>query len=138
MCGFACDPRLRAAGWKKDEASCELDHIIPMEVGGPHLKSNVQTICADCHKQKSIWEKLDDTAVVCIETEKTYVSFAEAAREYKVGRGNIADAVRTNKVGMWRNLHWMKVADAPKADDAVGWQDVRKAIMTMIENPVSD
>jgi 5-methylcytosine-specific restriction endonuclease McrA len=138
MCGFACDPRLRSSGWSKPEASCELDHIIPMEAGGPNLKWNVQTICADCHKQKSIWEKLDDTAVVCVETRETFVSFAEAARAYKVGRGAIADAVKASKQGAWRNLHWLKVTDAPRADDTIGWHNVRKSVMSIIENPMPD
>ena len=129
MCGFAVDVRLRKAGYRKDEASAEIDHIVPMENGGANISDNVQTICFDCHKQKSGWERLDDTAVVCIETGKTYISLAEAAREAGVARGAIADSLRNTHDHTWRSTHWLLVAKAPKADDVKAWGALRKTII---------
>jgi hypothetical protein len=33
--------------------AAELDHIVPISLGGPHSYSNVQTLCRQCNQQKS-------------------------------------------------------------------------------------
>jgi 5-methylcytosine-specific restriction endonuclease McrA len=41
---------------KKDiyaDNAAELDHIVPVSLGGPHSYSNVQTLCRDCNQKKS-------------------------------------------------------------------------------------
>ena len=39
----------------------EIDHIIPLAAGGSNDAKNLQLLCVDCHKDKTIQEKLDGT-----------------------------------------------------------------------------
>lgn len=34
----------------------EIDHIIPLEQGGSNDESNLQSLCINCHKEKSLKE----------------------------------------------------------------------------------
>jgi 5-methylcytosine-specific restriction endonuclease McrA len=42
-------------------AEYEIDHIIPLAAGGSNENTNLQLLCIDCHKDKTIQEKLDRT-----------------------------------------------------------------------------
>ena len=42
-------------------AEWEIDHIIPLAAGGTNDNKNLQLLCVDCHKDKTIQEKLDGT-----------------------------------------------------------------------------
>jgi 5-methylcytosine-specific restriction protein A len=51
---------LNASGGKCAECSAEflgkpwhLDHVIPLEMGGPDVPSNWQCLCVQCHKDKT-------------------------------------------------------------------------------------
>ena len=47
-----CDCKVQKVDIYKDNAA-ELDHIVPISLGGPHSYSNVQTLCRRCNKDKS-------------------------------------------------------------------------------------
>lgn len=49
LCGCSTPPEIR--GTLKDNAP-ELDHIIPLSLGGPHIESNVQCACRVCNMLK--------------------------------------------------------------------------------------
>jgi len=48
--------RLRALGFPTRRSLWELDHIVPLIDGGTHDLSNLQTLCAPCHRSKSARE----------------------------------------------------------------------------------
>jgi len=48
--------RLRAQGFVPRRSLWELDHIVPLIDGGGHDLVNLQTLCAPCHRKKSIRE----------------------------------------------------------------------------------
>ena len=47
-----CNCKVQKVDIYKDNAA-ELDHIVPVSLGGPHSYSNVQTLCRKCNQQKS-------------------------------------------------------------------------------------
>ena len=49
ICGRDTPPALRGT---KDPRAPELDHVIPMSKGGPHVRSNVQLACMACNNRK--------------------------------------------------------------------------------------
>jgi len=51
LCGKTTPKELRG---KTDDSSPELDHIIPLALGGSHTKSNVQCLCRKCNQMKGI------------------------------------------------------------------------------------
>lgn len=56
--------------------SPELDHIVPLAVGGAHVRTNVQLLCKACNARKHA--KIPKNIKVCAE-----VGYAEARRHYK-------------------------------------------------------
>lgn len=55
-------PEIRAAVWLRDGKKCkycgatealELDHIIPVSVGGSNTENNIEVLCAPCNRRKS-------------------------------------------------------------------------------------
>ena len=50
-CRF-CGCKVQKVNIYSDNAA-ELDHIVPVSLGGPHSYSNVQTLCRRCNQQKS-------------------------------------------------------------------------------------
>lgn len=49
LCGVSTPKRLRGT---RDDRAPELDHIVPLSVGGAHLPENVQCACRRCNQQK--------------------------------------------------------------------------------------
>lgn len=49
ICGCDTPPSLRGT---KDPRAPELDHIVPMARGGPHVRSNAQLACKACNNRK--------------------------------------------------------------------------------------
>jgi hypothetical protein len=49
ICGVITLKRLRGTC---DNRAPELDHIVPLSLGGPHSKSNVQCLCRKCNQSK--------------------------------------------------------------------------------------
>lgn len=47
-----CGCKVQKVNIYSDNAA-ELDHIVPVSLGGPHSYSNVQTLCRRCNQQKS-------------------------------------------------------------------------------------
>ena len=45
--------KLRALGFPRRRSLWELDHIVPLIDGGSHELSNLQTLCAPCHRKKT-------------------------------------------------------------------------------------
>lgn len=50
ICGGRTPPEKRGT---YDDDAPELDHIIPMSIGGPHMLFNVQCTCKKCNREKS-------------------------------------------------------------------------------------
>jgi 5-methylcytosine-specific restriction endonuclease McrA len=48
----ACKSRVQKTDIYADDAA-ELDHIVPLSLGGPHSYSNTQTLCRRCNREKS-------------------------------------------------------------------------------------
>lgn len=48
-----------AAKPQRVSKSTELDHIIPLHLGGSDSDSNRQALCSDCHKAKTASEATD-------------------------------------------------------------------------------
>jgi len=48
--------KLRALGFLPRRSLWELDHVIPLIDGGSHEPTNLQTLCAPCHRQKTAQE----------------------------------------------------------------------------------
>lgn len=46
---LAREPRCRACGAR----ATEVDHIIPLRLGGTHDLTNLQPLCASCHRRKT-------------------------------------------------------------------------------------
>lgn len=57
-CGVSTPERLR--GTKHDRAP-ELDHIVPLSMGGEHTKQNTQLLCKKCNRLKSSGKLFDQT-----------------------------------------------------------------------------
>jgi 5-methylcytosine-specific restriction endonuclease McrA len=52
--------RCSICGERKRKALLDVDHIIPLQMGGKHFdKGNLRTLCKECHKAKT---KLDSDA----------------------------------------------------------------------------
>lgn len=49
LCGVSTPKRLRGT---RDGRAPEIDHIVPLSVGGAHLPENVQCACRRCNQQK--------------------------------------------------------------------------------------
>lgn len=47
---------LRERGFKPRQSLWEVDHIVPLIDGGGHDLSNLQSLCAPCHKEKTARE----------------------------------------------------------------------------------
>lgn len=47
-----CDIKVQKQYILRDDAA-EVDHIVPLSLGGPHSYSNVQTLCRKCNQAKS-------------------------------------------------------------------------------------
>jgi 5-methylcytosine-specific restriction protein A len=38
-------------------AADEVDHVVPLAIGGPDTDDNLQALCIDCHRRKSAAER---------------------------------------------------------------------------------
>jgi 5-methylcytosine-specific restriction endonuclease McrA len=41
---------------KRITVACEVDHIVPLHLGGSNGMINLQSLCTECHKEKSNYE----------------------------------------------------------------------------------
>lgn len=63
------DPKARKAIMHRDKYTCqicgrltahgEVDHVVPLAVGGSNAPLNLQYLCKDCHKAKTEKEQKD-------------------------------------------------------------------------------
>lgn len=51
LCGRRTPRRLRGS---KDPRAPEVDHIVPLAIGGSHTKLNMQCLCCECNGKKKI------------------------------------------------------------------------------------
>jgi 5-methylcytosine-specific restriction endonuclease McrA len=71
--------KLRALGYRPRKSLWELDHVVPLIEGGGHEPSNLQTLCAPCHKRKTAREAAARRAARAEREEEAVLSAAEAA-----------------------------------------------------------
>lgn len=43
--------------WMGGDLELDVDHIVPIKLGGKHQLSNLQYLCPNCHKQKTVKER---------------------------------------------------------------------------------
>ena len=71
----AAGPRLRRQTLARDRYTCrrcgvvdrsgrslQADHIAPLDLGGANALDNMQTLCIDCHRAKSVAEQKEAAA----------------------------------------------------------------------------
>lgn len=49
--------KCRKCNWFFPESKLEVDHIIPLSQGGPDTDENKQTLCVNCHAEKTRHEQ---------------------------------------------------------------------------------
>ncbi|MGH7743192.1 MAG: HNH endonuclease [Candidatus Dormibacteria bacterium] len=75
---FTIPPSLRSRILKRDRQTCrycrtiagpfEIDHVVPVALGGATAQSNLVTACAECNRKKSaqIWKPIPLVVMRCL------------------------------------------------------------------------
>lgn len=108
--------------------SLEVDHIIPVNMGGTHLPENLQVLCAPCHKDKTKNEKIPQSPLIPYLTKILKIEEFGVEDVYdltidKIHNFMANDVLVHNCVGLaWNEISRRYVDNEPEYLDIRDWR----------------